>query len=134
MAFHWTQEAVEKLKELLPTGASAAEIGAILGISRHAVVGKVHRDKTLKAIGFKNPPRGGHLKRAGIPKRKRASVPLPPAQIEVSQPLSLMELPTYGRCKWPVEGEKEHTLFCGAYAEGTRPYCQHHIEQAWRRA
>lgn len=39
----WTDKRVELLREMWNSGSSAAEIGKVLGISRNAVIGKVHR-------------------------------------------------------------------------------------------
>ncbi len=40
----WTEERVEKLKELWAEGLSASEIARVLGgVTRNAVIGKVHR-------------------------------------------------------------------------------------------
>ncbi|MBP8939426.1 MAG: GcrA cell cycle regulator, partial [Agrobacterium sp.] len=41
---NWTDERVEKLKKLWAEGLSASQIAAQLGgVSRNAVIGKVHR-------------------------------------------------------------------------------------------
>ena len=44
--------------------------------------------------------------------------------------LSLMDL-TPGTCRWPVDGEKDRTRFCGAAPRAKSPYCQHHHERAY---
>ncbi len=53
----WTPEKVEKLKKLWKQGLTTVEIGRALGISKNAVVGKVHR---LQLSGRPSP-----IKRAG---------------------------------------------------------------------
>ncbi|MES2435756.1 MAG: GcrA family cell cycle regulator [Pseudomonadota bacterium] len=39
----WTDEKVEELKSMWSVGVSASEIGKLLGFTRNAVIGKVHR-------------------------------------------------------------------------------------------
>lgn len=51
---NWTDEIKEQIAEMLREGLTASQIAArIGGVSRNAVIGVVHRDKRLKAIGFK---------------------------------------------------------------------------------
>ena len=50
----WTDERVEKLKELWTEGMSASQIAKVLGgVTRNAVIGKVHR------LGLSNRSPGG---------------------------------------------------------------------------
>ena len=45
----WTEEKVEKLKELWGKGNTASQIAEIIGgISRNAVIGKIYQLKLLK--------------------------------------------------------------------------------------
>ena len=67
----WTDERVEMLKKLWSDGLSASQIAAQLGgVSRNAVIGKVHR---LKLSGRAKAPS------SGAPKTKRAAAPRPSA-------------------------------------------------------
>lgn len=60
-AINWTDERVEKLKKLWADGLSASQIAAQLGgVSRNAVIGKVHRlslPGRAKAGGASSAPR-----------------------------------------------------------------------------
>ena len=47
MKFDWTDEALKVLKERTEDGFSAAEIGRALGCGRNAVIGKLHRLRTV---------------------------------------------------------------------------------------
>ncbi|WP_321503667.1 GcrA family cell cycle regulator [Breoghania sp.] len=60
---HWTEDRIDRLKNLWAEGLSASRIAAELGgVSRNAVIGKVHR---LGLSGRKTP-----VKKAAIPKRQ----------------------------------------------------------------
>lgn len=43
MARFWTEEKIQKLKTLWDNGGTGAEIAAVLGTTRNAVLGKVNR-------------------------------------------------------------------------------------------
>ncbi|MEL6998909.1 MAG: GcrA family cell cycle regulator, partial [Pseudomonadota bacterium] len=70
----WTDERVEKLKELWTEGMSASQIAKVLGgVTRNAVIGKVHR------LGLSNRAGGDEAKTAEAPKAKPASAAPKPA-------------------------------------------------------
>lgn len=74
----WTDERVEKLKELWTEGMSASQIAKVLGgVTRNAVIGKVHR------LGLSNrgPGNGEEAKPADpAPKSKPAAKAAPAAE------------------------------------------------------
>ena len=119
MTMTWTPERVAELKRLWATGATTAEIGRMLDVSKNAVVGKTHR------LGL--PGRPSPIKREAI---KVPSSPPPPP---------LMAAPTvvkyHGRpCQWPFgDPGKEDFHFCGAPAIPERPYCDEHCKLAYVR-
>lgn len=53
---YWHTNNIEKIADMLREGKSASEIGARFDVSRNAVIGLVHRNPVLKAIGFKRSP------------------------------------------------------------------------------
>ncbi|MGD1924460.1 MAG: GcrA family cell cycle regulator [Paracoccaceae bacterium] len=70
----WTDERVEKLKELWTEGMSASQIAKVLGgVTRNAVIGKVHR------LGLSNRASGDEAKTAEAPKVKAATAAPKPA-------------------------------------------------------
>lgn len=75
----WTEERVERLSTMWLEGRSASQIAAELGegVSRNAVIGKVHR---LGLSGRAVPPAGD-----GAPLRTR-EVPTPEARVEAVAP------------------------------------------------
>ena len=84
----WTDERVEKLKELWTEGMSASQIAKVLGgVTRNAVIGKVHR------LGLSNRTEGGESKPADTPKPKAAATPKPAEPVEASKPEPVAEAP-----------------------------------------
>lgn len=69
---NWTDERVEKLKKLWSEGLSASQIAAQLGgVSRNAVIGKVHR------LNLPGRAKSGGTQNASRPKRPAAAPPRP---------------------------------------------------------
>ena len=163
-ALRWTDARIAYLKAQWLKGVTARQIARQLGggISRSAVLGKIHR------LGFADlSPRSwvhrSHLKRGGarrVSDQLRAERPFslafagqqwpPPAwvieakpyvedpridaDIPLAQRRSLLEL-TRSACRWPV-GDPSHPdfFFCGAEALRGRSYCAAHGARALRPA
>ncbi|WP_432346673.1 GcrA family cell cycle regulator [Shinella yambaruensis] len=69
---NWTDERVEKLKKLWSEGLSASQIAAQLGgVSRNAVIGKVHR------LNLPGRAKAGGTQAAARPKRPAPATPRP---------------------------------------------------------
>ncbi len=84
----WTDERVEKLKELWTEGMSASQIAKVLGgVTRNAVIGKVHR------LGLSNRTQGEEPKVAEAPKAKAAPAPKPAAPPKAAAPEPVAETP-----------------------------------------
>ncbi|MGH6986510.1 MAG: GcrA family cell cycle regulator [Caulobacteraceae bacterium] len=144
----WTDERVETLKKLWLDGLSASQIAKHLGgVTRNAVIGKVHRlglsgratpsqpSRTL----FKTPrpPRpavssGSHLRRPV--ERHVVSHPAPKPAPYVEQPGTATVL-TLGAhmCKWPIgDPSSDSFTFCGRRAAEEGPYCVEHARLAYQ--
>ena len=117
----WTEEKVEKLKELWGKGNTASQIAEIIGgISRNAVIGKAHRlnlsaklvrrSKTSSSINKTNFETKNFEKRSR--KNKFRSLLLD-KNFEPAKNLSLEEL-TENTCKY-MEGHpnEKSASFCG---------------------
>jgi len=109
MQGEWTPTRIGALIALWNEGLSTSEMGLRLGITKNAVVGKVHR--------------------LGLPKRHSSSprkAALAPAQVIRLEGLKA------GMCSWP-EGEpgSESFRFCGEPALEGKPYCAAHCERAY---
>jgi GcrA cell cycle regulator len=137
---NWTEERVEILKKHLAEGLSASAIGRELGVTRNAIIGKVHRLK----VPFLNPP-GGNQERSKAPKPARAhGFRRPKAMTNskapgvmdlepetVANPVTFLDLREH-HCRWPVDGAGYETLFCGADHVKGFPYCIRHCRIAYR--
>lgn len=144
--FHWHHDKVLEVATYLKQGLSAAQIGAQLGISRNAVIGKVGRDEKLSRIGFAwtraQPFAGKHPERLKAiranqpklktPKRARiAYSSLPPdPEYTVAKPMLLLGAHD---CRFPINdaGRDEQHLFCAATTESGKSFCAHHHHRAF---
>ena len=136
----WTDEKVEKLKELWTKGHTASQIAAALGdTTRNAVIGKAHRlnlearapSKHSKAsVSRENK----QIRRGPAPTSRKAKFQsiLLDKNFEPENPKSLEEL-TDTTCKWPIgHPNEEKFYFCGRKPEGEFPYCKLHVLYAFQ--
>ncbi|MEX0404382.1 GcrA family cell cycle regulator [Aquibium sp. LZ166] len=161
---NWTDERVELLRKLWAEGLSASQIAAQLGgVSRNAVIGKVHRLK-LSSRGRAAPaqtrqkkpkPAGAKAPRAASSPRsmpqtvgatalkvdyqsepaiRPSARPVESVVVPISRHLKLAEL-TDKTCKWP-NGDPltEEFHFCGNDSLDTGPYCTYHARLAFQPA
>ena len=149
----WSEEAIAELKRLAADGCSASEIGAVLNISRNAVIGKEHRLGIIKtpqkqSSFAKQTERRPGARPAGKPTKimggatcyAQPSTPSAPTQsITLDPDTSAQAVPMTeakdGQCRWPV-GEGKVFMVCGAKTatSGARivPYCNRHRMKAAR--
>ena len=132
----WTPEIVEKLKAMWEDGASGAEIGRMIGYSRNAVLGKIHR-LGLSEAGRQGVSRKKKIRHIPGIKAGRTSFrktinykPLPVPKNEPVKPLMLdLEGLTRHQCRWPY-GEAPEIKFCGCATVGGGSYCSHHRDRS----
>jgi len=158
----WTTERVELLKKLWGDGLSASQIaGELGGVTRNAVIGKVHRlglsgrakttttapkarrkktspaAQTGSAAPTAKPTSHGSaalkLDTAPIAEAAPAAKPQPVAElVPMSKRASILEL-TERTCKWPIgDPSKDDFYFCGRVSETGVPYCAHHCKIAYQ--
>ena len=155
----WTDERVELLRKLWLEGLSASQIANELanGISRNAVIGKVHR---LGLAGRAKAPASASPRAA----RARSARPAPPRPaapavrgntalalkpqpmayaapepmeevvIPISERVTIMEL-REAMCRWPMgDPATAEFRFCGAKKPmtATGPYCAYHSRLAYQ--
>jgi GcrA cell cycle regulator len=142
----WTDEMIATLETEWKAGLTATEIGRTLGLSRCAVLGKVHR---LGLMGRTATTRGRSVVQ---PKKKRNPAarpamardaemprlrPLPAAEPYIELPTN--EIPTRtiltierGECRYPI-GDPRTASFglCGHEAIPGQPYCLGHAKRCF---
>ncbi|MDB5225442.1 MAG: cell cycle regulator GcrA [Candidatus Adlerbacteria bacterium] len=149
----WTDERTELLKKLWNDGLSASAIAAELGgITRNAVIGKVHR------LGLEGRPKAASKRKPRVSQANgrnfNISRPVlngtpapafkpeyehdPQAELEESekiipfkQRLTMLTL-SEGVCRWPVGDPCQGSFyFCGGSANAG-PYCAYHGNIAYK--
>ena len=134
----WSDDRITTLRTLWLDGLSAAQIAKSLGgVTRNAVIGKVHR---LGLSGRAAPAAPGRAPRGAAtrPVRTVRAARTPPTRRSTSfvreAPVSAPEAPGLvtdmvrlgaHACKWPIGDPKAPGFsFCGQFAEGR--YCRGH--------
>ena len=148
----WTTERIEQLHKCVTAGLTCSQIAAEIGVTRNAVIGKIHR------LGLTTSGRPGR-RPLGLVPRMRSEPAAPrrqtrltrifraiaeagptvvpfPAEIEVpvdsARRCSLIDL-TSGRCRWPLSDPgKADFGFCGSDAIAGFSYCAGHARLAYR--
>ncbi|MDR3498831.1 MAG: GcrA family cell cycle regulator [Parvibaculum sp.] len=149
----WTDERVEMLKKLWGDGLSASQVAKQLGgVTRNAVIGKVHR---LGLSGRATPSRPARPRpqttrtlmrgrpdplvaerheaaRAEV-EAVRAEAVRPEAQmLEPAERATVLTL-TEHTCKWPIgDPGRPGFHFCGRGADSNAPYCTEHARLAYQ--
>ena len=147
----WTDERVEMLKKLWADGLSASQIAAELGgITRNAVIGKVHRlglSGRAKSPSSSSPrprkPRSSGMMRVSRPSMRGNTALAYDYELEPEP--ELIEIPLEQRktllqlneksCRWPVgDPGSQDFYFCGGESVNELPYCSHHARIAYQPA
>ena len=141
----WSEPRITTLRSLWLDGLSASQIAKQLGgVTRNAVIGKVHR-LGLGGRGAPSapgrparvsPPRPARPRRAATRPSRVMAPPRPPVAAPVPTPegpglvTDMARLPVHA-CKWPIGDPKSPDFsFCGRHAEGR--YCVAHEAQGVR--
>lgn len=155
---NWTDERVELLKKLWSDGLSASQIAAELGgVTRNAVIGKVHRlglSGRAKALAPSAPrprkPRPASNGAAHARPMVHGNTALAPVIRPVIEPepeeildpvanvipmadrCTILDLTEF-TCRWPVgEPGKADFFYCGSRTKTGLPYCAYHSRIAYQ--
>ncbi len=156
----WTDEKVELLRQLWLDGKSASQIAAELGdgVTRNAVIGKVHRlglsgrvkasapvaprVRQQRPAGTRPPsPRsgGGFRGNTALALARDAEIEAEPefredVVIPMSLRVTIVEL-REAMCRWPLgDPTSSEFRYCGIQTQGDGPYCVHHGRMAYQPA
>jgi GcrA cell cycle regulator len=160
MMWTWTDERVELLKKLWSDGLSASQIaGELGGITRNAVIGKVHRlglSGRAKAPSSAAPRirkprapsatfvrsarpaiRGNTALAHAMPFLDTDPEPDPEPEmldniIPIGQRCTILQL-TEATCHWPIgDPSSPDFFFCGGKSLTAQPYCAYHCRIAYQ--
>jgi GcrA cell cycle regulator len=145
----WTEDRVETLKKLWLDGLSASQIAKQLGggLTRNAVIGKVHRlglsgraaPSQPQRPAFK-PQRPARPAQPVVSPAARRAEPAAPAEppkrvVYVAEEPGSATVLTLGAhmCKWPIgDPSTDGFSFCGRVSSGEGPYCVQHAQVAYQ--
>jgi GcrA cell cycle regulator len=160
----WTDDRVEQLKRMWSEGLTASQIAARIGqgVTRNAVIGKVHRlglsGRVAKVRSPQpKPPRKIYepnlaARERGLPVSGATALkpqfrpqpkPLPLPEVE-PEPIRLVEVPSGEQrcsimhlsdrtCRWPIgDPTAENFCFCGSAPREKGPYCEYHARIAYQ--
>ncbi|MEL7486079.1 MAG: GcrA family cell cycle regulator [Pseudomonadota bacterium] len=144
----WNDERVELLKKLWAEGLSASQIASKMGgVTRNAVIGKVHRLGLSGRATPAKPQRGCNFETATATESV-APVAAPEdakpiiAEPEIADPFAIStgDRTTVSNlrnnmCKWPIgDPATDDFHFCGQTAVSGKSYCAYHASLAFQPA
>jgi GcrA cell cycle regulator len=141
----WTTERVQQLRAYVNAGLTCGEIALEIGVTRNAVIGKIHRlGLSPGTTGAPPGPRQSQRIRPRMTQRRIvhaifAGSPgiseiaeLAPGPVESAERCSLLEL-AHGKCRWPLNDPADEDFsFCGNDVAAGMSFCAGHVRMAYR--
>ena len=141
----WTAERIEQLRHCIASGLTCSQTAAEIGVTRNAVIGKIHRlglspARPAGASVRSCPPRARHPRISPssrllrlIQSDARGAGEVPVAEpIDSAQRCSLLEI-AQDKCHWPIGDPcAADFAFCGNAAVTGFSYCAGHARMAYR--
>ena len=137
----WTDEKVNKLRELWGKGSTASQIAEIIGgISRNAVIGKAHRlnlsakikTRTATSNHFYENSVDSKIQKNKKGRKSKFKSLIIEKDFEPENPKQLEELDE-NSCKWPIGHPNEKNFyFCGRSSLKDFSYCKLHLLYAYQ--
>jgi len=147
----WTEEMVENLKKMWMHGLSTSEIAKKLGVSKNAIVGKVHRlnlscrpspikkkDEIQKPVIKKAVKHVAKPEKNAVQEEKLQIEKIKEnSSLEQKQKMSgdtlirLTDLDSH-TCRWPLGDPRDENFhFCGKKVRTGQTYCDEHAAIAY---
>jgi GcrA cell cycle regulator len=146
----WNDDTIAALRQMWLEGMSASQVARQLGggVSRNAVIGKIHRlglsgreaPSRPRSLGGRPPgkatvrPTASSVPRP-VPQRpvKVAAPPAPEPFCEAKPSATILTLGEHA-CRWPIGDPDQGDFgFCGARRPGRGPYCEGHSSVSLRK-
>ena len=146
----WTDEKVEKLRELWAQGYTANEIAKKLDVTKNAIVGKVHRlCLTARPSPIKSKNTDGETAEAtaevvtetsaeeieAVDAGETKAAPKKAAKVGGEKTnVKLVNLDSHS-CRWPIGDPRDDDFcFCGKKVRSGQTYCDEHSMMAYVKA
>ncbi len=135
----WTDDRIERLKQMWTEGMSASQIARALGdVTRNAVIGKVHRLGLSGRAAAPRVERPRPQPQQPRPQTQRvAAMRAEPVAEEPLEPMpenavTVVDL-NASVCRWPLgDPSTAEFRFCGRKAKPGSPYCEAHVRLAYQ--
>lgn len=126
----WTESEKASVEAMWRLGKSGGAIARIIGRSRNAVIGWIHRRGIVRGAPGHAPAPPPRYTQPTQPKAKKATArALPSVEAPTPPPSGLIAFAdlSFSSCRYPIGDPKISSFgFCGASRVLGGPYCAHH--------
>lgn len=141
----WTDESVERLRQMWSEGLTANEIAKKLGVTKNAIVGKVHRlcltarpspikSKENEALSEDIEQTGTNAAMSADLFENTSAAGKSASINKKIENIKLVDLDSH-TCRWPIgDPRDEDFCFCGKKVRTGQTYCDEHSQMAYVKA